>query len=118
MSKEKLLFKRDMLKTHLNKHASDLHKLNTKYNKLNSIKSGVATTRFWAQTNIYGLIAEFHEQNIVSEAAAWSCSVKKDVARNFAKITGKHLSLFFNKVAGLRLLLLVSKSFQFFDYMS
>ena len=32
------------------------------------------------------------------------CSVKKDVLRNFAKFTGKHLcqSLFFNKVAGLR----------------
>ena len=30
------------------------------------------------------------------------CSVKKDVLRNFAKFTGKHLcqSLFFNKVAG------------------
>ena len=32
------------------------------------------------------------------------CSVKKDVLRNFAKITGKHLcqSLFFNKVTGVR----------------
>ena len=32
-----------------------------------------------------------------------SCSVKKDVLRNFAKFTGKHLCqrLFFNKVAGL-----------------
>ena len=32
-----------------------------------------------------------------------SCSVKRDVLRNFAKFTGKHLcqSLFFNKVAGL-----------------
>ena len=32
------------------------------------------------------------------------CSVKKDVFRNFAKFTGKHLcqSLFFNKVAGLK----------------
>ena len=31
----------------------------------------------------------------------WRCSVKKDVLRNFAKSTGKHLyrSLFFNKVA-------------------
>ena len=30
--------------------------------------------------------------------------LKKDVLRNFAKFTGKHLcqSLFFNKVAGLR----------------
>ena len=33
------------------------------------------------------------------------CSVKKGVLKNFAKFTGKHLcqSLFFNKVAGLRL---------------
>ena len=33
------------------------------------------------------------------------CSVKKGVLRNFAKFAGKHLcqSLFFNKVAGLRL---------------
>ena len=32
------------------------------------------------------------------------CSVRKDVLRNFLKLTGKHLhqSLFFNKVAGLR----------------
>ena len=32
------------------------------------------------------------------------CSVKKGVLKNFAKFTGKHLcqSLFFNKVAGLR----------------
>ena len=31
-----------------------------------------------------------------------SCSIKKDVLRNFAKFTGKHpwQSLFFNKVAG------------------
>ena len=33
------------------------------------------------------------------------CSVKKGVLRNFTKFTGKHLcqSVFFNKVAGLRL---------------
>ena len=33
------------------------------------------------------------------------CSVRKGFPRNFAKFTGKHLyqSLFFNKVAGLRL---------------
>ena len=32
------------------------------------------------------------------------CSVRKDVHRNFAKFTGKHLcqSIFLNKVAGLR----------------
>ena len=34
------------------------------------------------------------------------CSVRKNALRNFAKFTGKHLcqSLFFNKVAGLRLI--------------
>ena len=33
------------------------------------------------------------------------CCIKKDVLRNFAKFTVKHLSqsLFFNKVAGLKL---------------
>ena len=32
------------------------------------------------------------------------CSVRKDVLRNYAKFTGRHLcqSLFFNKVPGLR----------------
>ena len=40
-----------------------------------------------------------------AEAVAQMCSVKKDVLRNFAKLTGKHLcqSLFFNKVASLGL---------------
>ena len=44
------------------------------------------------------------------EAAKW-CSVKKGVARNFTKFTGKHLcaSLFFNKVAGLRPATLLKK---------
>ena len=39
------------------------------------------------------------------------CSVTKDVLRNFAKFTGKHLCqrLFFNKVAGLRLATLLKK---------
>ena len=42
-----------------------------------------------------------HFMNI-TEAVAQSCSVKKDVLRNFAKFTGKHLyqSLFFDKIAG------------------
>ena len=33
----------------------------------------------------------------------WRCSVRKDVLRNFTKLTGKHLcqGLFFNKVVGL-----------------
>ena len=42
--------------------------------------------------------------SLTTEAVAQRCSMKKDVLRNFAKFTGKHLcqSLFFNKVAGLR----------------
>ena len=37
------------------------------------------------------------------EAVLQRCSVKKDVLKNFAKFTGKHLclSLFLNKVAAL-----------------
>ena len=46
-------------------------------------------------------------QDIVlySEAATGSVSIEKDVLKNIAKFTGKHLrqSFFFNKVAGLRL---------------
>ena len=43
-----------------------------------------------------------------AEAVAQRCSVKKDVLRNFAKFTGKHLkhlchSLLFTKVKGLGL---------------
>ena len=39
------------------------------------------------------------------EAVVQRCSVKNGVLRNFTKFKGKHLcqSLFFNKVAGLRL---------------
>ena len=41
---------------------------------------------------------------ILDRSSYWRCSVRKDVFRNFAKFTGKHLcqSLFFNKVAGPR----------------
>ena len=41
----------------------------------------------------------------------WRCSVKKNVLRNFAKFTGKHLcqSLFFNNFAGLRPVTLLEK---------
>ena len=41
-----------------------------------------------------------------------SCFVRKDILRNFAKFTGKHLwqSLFLNKVAGLRPTSLLKKS--------
>ena len=37
----------------------------------------------------------------IAEALARRCSIKKDVSRNFAKFSGKHLcqSLFFNEVA-------------------
>ena len=40
-----------------------------------------------------------------------SCSIKKDVLKNFSKFTGKHLcqSLFFNKVAGLRPAILLKR---------
>ena len=39
------------------------------------------------------------------EVVFWKLSVKQGVLRNFAKLTGKQIwqSLFFNKVAGLRL---------------
>ena len=36
-------------------------------------------------------------------------SARKGVPRNFAKFTGKHQSLFFNKVAGLRPVTLFKK---------
>ena len=41
-----------------------------------------------------------------------NCSVRKDVLRNFAKFTEKHLcqSLFYNKVAGLRPAFLLKKT--------
>ena len=41
--------------------------------------------------------------NSTTEAVSRRCSVKKDVLRNFAEFTGKHLfqGLFFNKVVGL-----------------
>ena len=65
MSTDKLLSKRDILTTHLNKYVNNLHKLNIKHNKFKSIVSGVATTRFCTLINFYGLIAECYEQNIV-----------------------------------------------------
>ena len=42
--------------------------------------------------------------SISPEAVAQGCSVRKNVLRNFAKFTGKHLRqiLFFTKVASLR----------------
>ena len=43
----------------------------------------------------------------VPEAVVQRCPLRKGILRNFTKFTGKHLyqSLFFNKVAGMRLLL-------------
>ena len=45
-----------------------------------------------------------HHHCYYSEAVVRRCSTKKDYLRNFAKFTRKYmwLSLFFNKVAGLR----------------
>ena len=46
-----------------------------------------------------------------NKSSHWRCSVKKDVLRNFAKFTEKHLceSLFFNKVSDLRAAILSKK---------
>ena len=48
---------------------------------------------------------------IYTRSSHQRCSIKKGVLRNFTKFTGKHLcqSLFFNKVAGLRLATLLKK---------
>ena len=48
----------------------------------------------------YYVVASQHAKAVIQR-----CSVKTGVYENFAKFTGKHLcqSLFFNKVAGLRL---------------
>ena len=56
----------------------------------------ILTFRFWLlQPFFYNIFRSSHQR----------CSVKKGVFRNFAKFVGKHLcqSLFFNKVADLRL---------------
>ena len=44
--------------------------------------------------------------NEITEAVVQRCSLKVSVLKNLAKFIGKHLcqSLFFNKVAGLRIL--------------
>ena len=49
--------------------------------------------------------------NKLSRSSRQEVFCKKDVLRNFAKFTGKHLcqSFFFNKVAGLRLAALLKK---------
>ena len=52
------------------------------------------------------MICIYHYKNPQTKGTvALRCSVKNGALRNFAKFTGKHLcqSLFFNKVAGLRL---------------
>ena len=49
-----------------------------------------------------------HSYKLLSDSCKsshWRCSVRKDVLRNFAKFTGKHLcqGLFLNKIAGFSL---------------
>ena len=58
-----------------------------------------------------GPIISLNVQLYSSEAVARRCSVKKVALGNFTKFIGKHLcqSLFFNKVAGLRLAILLKK---------
>ena len=55
-------------------------------------------------------------QPFLYRSSRQSCSMKKCVLRNFTKFTGKHLcqSLFFNKVAGLRLFSFLQDCFWFF----
>ena len=50
-------------------------------------------------------------ESCLNRSSHQRCSVRKGVLRNFAKFTGKHLcqSLFFNKVAGLRLATLLKR---------
>ena len=54
---------------------------------------------------IYQDVFSFEQVKVVCKLPFRSshrrCTLKKDVLKNFAKFTGKHL--FFNKVAGLRL---------------
>ena len=51
---------------------------------------------------IYFIIIQWRCLSIINSRSR--CSIKKGVLENFAKFTGKHLrlSLFFNKVSGLR----------------
>ena len=56
---------------------------------------------FWRKMTKYeGTLPKF-VKCLTTEAVFRRCSVRKDVLRNFAKFTRKHLcqSLFFNKVA-------------------
>ena len=50
---------------------------------------------------------------VIYRSSHQTCFVKKDVLRNFAKFTGKHMCqrLFFNIVAGLRTAALLKRSF-------
>ena len=56
---------------------------------------------------------EFEIHPWICRSSHQRCSMKKNVLRNSAKFTGKHLcwSLFFNKVAGLRPASLLKKRF-------
>ena len=59
--------------------------------------------RFRSCINLYKIL--------IYRSSHQGCSIIKSVLRNFAKFTGKHLckTLFFNKVAGLRLATLLKK---------
>ena len=54
---------------------------------------------------------ETERQREIVRSSHWRCSVKKVLLKNFAKSTGKSpvLSIFFNKVAGLRSATLLKK---------
>ena len=62
-----------------------------------------------------GFIVIFYSHVSITEIEVaevfWRCSINKTVLQNFAKLTGKHLrwSLFFNRVAGLRLATKIKK---------
>ena len=67
----------------------------------------VAYVKFYFRLQVSCKV-DFEERTYVALSLRYSeavsrCSVKKNVLRNFAKFTGKHMyqRLFFNKVAGL-----------------
>ena len=63
-----------------------------------AIIKGITNYCWFLNVHIAGLTSG------VYRSTHWRSSLRKDVLRNFAKFTGKHLckSLFYNKVAGLR----------------
>ena len=66
----------------------------------------------YPKSPVFGKHWSMHHGFLERRSSHRRCSVKKGVLRNFAKFTGKHLcqSLFFNKVASLRLATLIKKS--------